>query len=112
MMATNVQTEVAKAAYHFPSDLVLSSGTTHPPCVFPHVHRFSPALKLRVRVPALTRISPDAAACTPVILLGHGHLPPAQRQMTHVSPGLTAPGTRGWAPAQGWMSEMATCCAM
>lgn len=112
MVHTNVQAELAKAAYHFPSDLVLSSATTHPPCVFLLVHRFFPTLQLRVRVPVLTRISPYATACTPVILLGHGHLPPAQRQKTtRVSPALTAPGTRGRTLTQSWKAEVATCCA-
>lgn len=112
MVHIDVPAKLTKAAHHFPSDLVLSSATTHPVCIFPLVRRFFPTFLLQVRVPALTRISPDATACTPVILLGHGHLPPAQRQkMTCVSPALTAPGTREQALAQGWMAEMATCSA-
>lgn len=82
MVHTNVQGELAKAVQHCPSDLVLSSTTTHSLGIFPPVCRFFPTLQLQVRLPALTRISPDATTCTPVILLGHSHLPPAQRQKT------------------------------
>lgn len=78
-----------------PVDLVLNFATAHPLCVFPLVHRFFPTLQLWVTDPVLTRIGPDATACTPVILLGHGHLSPAQRQKTTcMSPALTAPGTQ------------------
>lgn len=80
VMHSEVQAELEKAAEHRPSDLVLSSATTHPFCILPLVHQLFPTLQLQVRVPALTRISPDATARTPVILLGYSHLPPAQRQ--------------------------------
>lgn len=103
-----VQAELAKAAYCFPRDPVLSSATIHTHWVFLLIHKFFSTLQLQV--PALTRIGPDATACTPVILLGHGHLPPAQRQKTTcMSPVLMSLGTRGQALAQVWVAKTVTC---